>query len=481
MSGSSDISAVVVVSRLAARIHTRRRFVTLGGWSLLGALAVSLVGVLVVRWTLGASWWWAIPVGASAIGLTLSGLLAERGRWTTAYAAGALDRAHATQSALRTALEIREQDGDEELVAAARRRGSEVASRVEPSSASRPARPAGWWWTPPVTAGVVVAGLYAQPIRRDQAQVDPTPMVQRALDQIEVASADAGRVDPATLPDPDAWREAFAEVEALEEALRSGNGDPDAPARAAAALEQAADELDRQAEQDALEQQRLRESAGEFEATDSVHGSDEVSGLAERLADALARNDMLEAEEAARAIDAAERSMSDAERRALADTLEDLADRLEPDTAQAEPPTSDVGELPPPPDTTSAERSVDQVPQDQAGTDPSAPREASRNPGSDPDSLPGSLRDQAESLRNEPQREPNQPTGPESEGSSSNPSPDDSTPPGAETREGRSRESNESAADESRNTTEQPDQTRNQSGEQNDGANPGPRQPTGER
>jgi len=326
----TDISRVVAAARLAGAIHARRRFVAIGGWAAVWALGVALVAVLVTRLVIGLAWWWAIPAGALAIGLVVTLVLVVRSRWSLAYAAGEIDRVADTEGALRTALEINDSDGEPALVTMARQRGASVASTIDPKRASSTPDTNGWRWALPIAGCCAAAGLLVSPIRGDEKKPDTAPIVQRAIEGIETAAADVAQVDPAALPEPEAWAETFEEIEALEEELRRGEGGADAPVRAAAALEDAADELERQAEQSALEEQRLRASAQNFDTEPSEDASPDASALVDRLADALARNDMLDAERAARDIDQARETMSEAERRALAETLEDLADRLEP-------------------------------------------------------------------------------------------------------------------------------------------------------
>jgi len=388
----ADITSVENAARMAAGAHARRRFVTVSGWAAAWSLGLSAIGVLGLRLATGAAWWWAIPVGAFGAALFVGLVMAARTRWDLAHAAGELDRVHETQGALRTAIEIREDDGEPELVGLAKARGIRLASAVDPGRASDPARPAGWWWAILGSAGAISAGLFAQPVTRSAPRIDPGPMIQRALDQIEVASQDAAEIDPAALPEPEAWEEVFEEIRALEEELRGGSADADAPARTAAALEEAADELERQAERAALEEQSLRDLADSFDSDSQRDapsragaGPDDPSALVDRLADALARNDMLDAEQAARAIDEAERTMSDEQRRELADVLEDLADQLEPEPSPESEPRSG-SEAPPP------------------GDDPSQddPSQDGGNDDAQPDgSLPETLRDRAESLRDE--------------------------------------------------------------------------------
>ncbi|RMH25619.1 MAG: hypothetical protein D6692_10675 [Planctomycetota bacterium] len=392
----ASIPTVVRMARAAAAADARRRFITASGYALAGAMGTAAVGVSIASLLTDAPWWWVVPLGAGAASIAISGGLAWARRWSLNHAAGEIDRANSTEGALRTAIEIRDGDGEPSLVALARRRGERVAMSVDPRRGIAPPDHRGWWWSVPGIGACVAFGLLLDPIDRTPNRPDPSPMIARALDQTAPGLEAARAVEPESLPDPEKWAQTVAEIEALEEELRRGDAAEDAAIRAAAAMEQAADELERQAELAAREEQAIRDRA---EAYRTDEASDQ-SPLARRLADALARNDMDAAEQAARAIDRASESLSEDELRALADALEDLASRLEdpePTPPEQAERASDLPETPPP--------TLD--PADQPETSPPhqtpevapPPQEPQSRQRQNPESLPEALRRQAESLR----------------------------------------------------------------------------------
>lgn len=458
----------------ARALHARRRLATLGGWAVTAALAAALVGVVALRLWLGASWWWALPVSAAAAGMAAAGAAVWATRWTLAHAAGEVDRANATDSAIRTALEIDDNDGDPALVAIARSRGERLAGSADPARAVTPARIDGWWWAMGLAAACVVAGLFVPRVDRQATTPDPAPVVRRAAEQARTALEETAAVDPATLPDPASWSRVEEELAALEEELARGVGAEDAPARTAAALEQAAEELDRQNELSVREQQALRDRAAEFRPDEPGRGAE----LSERLADALARNDMLAAEEAAREIDRAIGEMSESEREQLMRALEDLVSTLDP--ADASTPPTDRPDTPDGPgefDSPAPEPSPGETPA--TGQDPSRepdPPADATPPDAGPRSLPETLRDRARELGRPPQ--------PQDPASNPPPRPDQQRPSQERSNEGESEQGGEQPAEPQPN--EQPGQERpgseetqgsersnEQNGQQQQGQEPG--------
>lgn len=395
-------------------LHARRRLITLGGWAVTAALGAALLGVVTMRLWLGASWWWVVPVSAVAAAMAAALAAVWTTRWTLVHAAGEVDRANGTDSAIRTALEINDHDGDPALVAIARSRGERLAGSADPAKAVVPARIDGWWWAMGLSAACVVAGLFVPPIDRRAATPDPAPVVRQAAEQARTALEETAAIDPATLPDPASWSRIEEELASLEEELARGVGTEDAPARTAAALQQAAEELDRQNELSAREQQALRDRAADFQAEETGRGAE----LSERLADALARNDMLAAEEAAREIDRAIEEMSESEREQLMRTLEDLASTLDPADASTPPAgRPDMPDGPDEADPLAPESSPDESPatgQD-SSREPEPPADATP-PETGPRSLPETLRDRARDLGRPPQPQepaPNPPPRPD--------------------------------------------------------------------
>lgn len=410
-------------AQTARRVSLQRRFVTLSGYWVGGALAIALIGVVGVQLMAGTSWWWAVPASAGVLGLAVAGGSAWAHQWSIAHAADFIDRSNHTESALLTAIEIQDSDGEPGLVDMARRRAESVAKGVDPTKEIPQAQLTGWWSVPAFAAACVAAGSYITPIGIGSQTPDIAPIVQRAIEESRLAVADAKEIEPAALPEPERWQKALDEIEALEEELLE-SGDADAAVRTAAALDEAADELERQTDEAAQSEQTARDRASLFDSQDDSA----ASPLVERLADALSRKDMLEAEQAARELDQVGESLSDANRRELAETLEDLADRLEPDSlderipngmqdspvepAENEPGDAEPIDQPMP----SNEDTSNPSSEDATSPDPSMQQEqpepaASEQPRSKDESVSDALRERAKDLRRSdspPEQDPSQ-------------------------------------------------------------------------
>lgn len=401
----ASIPNVVRVARAAAAADARRRFITISGYALAGAMGAAAAGVGLASLLTDAPWWWVVPAGAGAASVSVAGVFAWVRRWSIAHAAGEVDRANGTEGALRTAIEINDRDGEPSLVTLARSRGERLAASVDPRRGIAPPDHRGWWWSIPAIGACVAFGLLLDPIDRTPKRPDPSPMIARALDETQPGLEEARAVEPESLPDPEKWAETMAEIEALEEELRRGDAAEDAPTRAAAAMEQAADELDRQAELAASEEQAIRDRAEAYRTDEAS----EPSRLAQRLADALARNDMDAAEQAARELDRASESLTEEELRALADTLEDMASRLDDPSAMPQEPAgqqSDPTETAPSPTDPAGQPDQPQTPpSEQTPEVTPPPQQPQSRERQNPESLPEALRRQAESLR-EPPRNP---------------------------------------------------------------------------
>lgn len=381
--------AVVAAARAVRALEARNRLLTLSGWTIGAALGMAFLIVLAVRLWAGVAWWWVVPAGCAVLVAAGTFAWVRTRRWSLTHAAGEIDRTHATEGAIRTALELTESDGEPVFVAMARSRGQTEAARINPLRVVTPPRYQGWWTALAAAAACVLAGLFVPAVSFGP----PAPpavrpaVLQATTEQVNTARSEIESVDPASLPDPQSWNRAVAELDAIEQELRAGTVGEDAPARTAAALEQAAEELQRQTELAARDEQSLQERAASFEARQEGRAGE----LSERLADALRRNDLLRAEEVAREIEQAASSMTEEERRALSDALEDLASTLEPPAPPrpTQPDQNQPDATPPGADTPSDAASADPTqPQQPPSTDPARPPSDPTQPTEPPPPTP---------------------------------------------------------------------------------------------
>ncbi len=349
MSNNPNQSARTVAHR-AASVVVRRRFVDAMGYWLIWTSASALVLIVASRLTgleVGLQWWWGWLVLAVSIALVPSLVLAGRHRVTLAQGGGVLDDRLGLNSQIRSAIELESDQASKAqspgFVALAQEHGESAAAQIEVGRAFDPIDTKHWWRAGLVFVLAIVAGVW-MPMR-----VNGDPRVQAVIPEQAIAKIDDVEdsirelIDDAQGESP-AVQDAIADLESLKEELAQGVDDPDqANARTAAKLEELANALDDQAEQDQDQANELSDRIAEAQ-----NQSQEQDGWDEQLddfADAIKEQDYEEAQQELDELREQIDQMSDAQREALADQLEDLADAVEPDSLEDKPTDEPTQEL----------------------------------------------------------------------------------------------------------------------------------------
>lgn len=304
------------------------------GWTLTlaGAAAVAAIGA---DRFFALGWDWRAVVGIAALAGVSAGLLiGAMAPWSVLRAAGELDARLGLRDRLSSAVALAMgARADGAFVALAARDAERAAADVDVGRAVPVRFGRAWGAGAALFAAAVAMGMFV-PVRA----VGPRPAtpeeiaareraaasVASTIEQLEAEAQRSEDVDEATGEQLEALRE-------LEAELAQGSGDArDALAESAAALERAADAMDREAERDRLADEALREAMNDSDP----------EGLSPELVDALREGDLAAARDAARELLGDADKLSDAERERLADELEALADRLERERG-AETPEGD--------------------------------------------------------------------------------------------------------------------------------------------
>ncbi len=330
-------SAQSVAHRAAQAVFQRRAIGAMGVWLVrLLSLALMLIGLSkAVGWEKGSNWWWGWIVGASAGALVLGVVDALRARLSDAQGAGVLDDRLGLKGLLRSSIEL---DIDWEIkeqtpgfVALALAQAQSAAGQVEVQRAMDPIDTKYWKQAGTLIVLAVVAGIWL-PMRVGSASAPVRVVPEQAIAQID--SIQDSIVDEIEVEESPAVQEAIAELESLKEELAQGVDDPEqANARAAARLEELAEALDEQAQQDQAKANELADRIAQAQNQEEQFGDD----LFNDFAQAIKEQEYADAQKELEALREQLDQMSDAQREALADRLEQLADAVEPDPLEVDP------------------------------------------------------------------------------------------------------------------------------------------------
>jgi len=433
-SNHSNQSLRSVAHRAAGAVF-RRRFVDgVGAWLIwtLGGALVLIVFSRLIGWELGSALWWGWLVVAGAAAMVPSGISAMRARLSDAQGAGVLDDRLGLKSQIRSAIEL---DGDREMkeqmpgfVALAIAQAESAAGRVEVQRAMDPVETRHWKRAGAVLALAAAVGIWMP--MRDEAVRGSVPAVpEQAIAQIDSAQGSIEKTSEAE--GSPAVQEAIEELESLKEELAQGVDDPEqANARTAAKLEELADALDEQAQQDQADANELADRIAQAQNQDEQLGDQQLDEFAQAIKEQEYADAQKELESLREQLD----QMSDAQREELADQLEQLADAVEPDSV----------------------------------ADESQPEESANESANEPaQELADSLREEAEQIREpEPESKPEPKPQPESDQSDqqSDQQPEEqSEPQGGESTQD---QQDQSAADQQEKKEQQEQSGEKQSGEQ---------------
>ncbi len=326
------------VAHRAARVVFRHRAIgAMGVWQVrLLSLALVLIGLSkAIGWATGSNWWWGWIAGASTGALVLGVVDALRARLSDAQGAGVLDDRLGLKSQLRSAIEL---DADWEtkeqtpgFVALALAQAQSAAGQVEVHRAMDPIDTKYWKQAGVLIVLAIVAGIWL-PVRVESVSTPVRVVPEQAIAQID--SIRDSIVDEIEVEESPAVQEAIAELESLKEELAQGVDDPEqANARAAAKLEELAEALDEQAQQDQADANEFADRIAQAQNLEEQLGDD----LLKDFAQAIKEQEYADAQKELDALREQLDQMSDAQREALAGQLEQLADAVDPDPLEADP------------------------------------------------------------------------------------------------------------------------------------------------
>lgn len=337
-----------VAAKAARRLLLADAIAQTGAWLLRGALVA--LAILVIDQAIGpAKAWapaWALVAAPIALGGFIGVALAVARRRSPIGAAVELDARLGTKDRLSAALEFADPQSrsgaDPAFVALAQADAERLARDVNARRVAPLRADDRWWWWPGVAALALLVGFFAprfdllRPGHAARAKHELLLAAQRdeAALEIEAAQAEAREtveeLAPGATPD---------QLEALNDLSRElgeqrSTGE-EAKAAAAGRLDDAAGELDRQAEDAERRLGALADAASRAAAARgaSEQGAEAEPSLAEQIEDALARGDF---ETAADALETAgdalraegDSALSPEERQRLGQELSDLAERL---------------------------------------------------------------------------------------------------------------------------------------------------------
>jgi len=356
----SSMTGAKNLARRAARRELLRRLLDRAGPALTAAFAVALVWTALDRLLGPVSPGWLIIAGAGLAGLLVAGGLAIRRRPGPAQAAADVDASLRLRDRLSSAVELEDEAARDPFAALAVREGDRVATEVSIRRAI-PLRLGGSWlaW-PLLLAAAVAAAILTPTLSRAAKEAEQARVARQAEARAEAARdiEDAKRTllpeeqpEPEA-PGPDATSEELAVLDEIERQLASGETDPDeARRRAAAALEDAAQEMESESEQTQQELDALRERLANLQ--DKGDDGAAAPPQAEELLDALRRGDLEGARQAAEDLQRSLDEMSAQERRRVGERLREAAESLDaaqkPEAREPDPAApSDEGMEPSP-------------------------------------------------------------------------------------------------------------------------------------
>lgn len=314
------------VRRAARRAFAAELCRAAGLWFTIGAIAAA---GLVTADKLGGSpvsWRWiAAGVMTAAAGVAVSMALVRR--WSAVRAAGEVDRSLGLRNALSSAVELAESGRGHDPFEAWTLSAAEAIAPTAPIERVVRVR-LDWKWAawPVLAAGVIAIGMYVPSWR---AWSPRAPVTQAARDQaasqirdVQKAMASTEKGQPASEA-PAAQLEALAQI---ERELQAGSADPQqATTRAAQQLSEAAQHLERSAEQTQAVTDSLRD---QIVAATAKSPDKPAESRASPITESLRRGDLEGAAEAARQAAAGADRMTPEERSRLSDDLDQLAEAL---------------------------------------------------------------------------------------------------------------------------------------------------------
>ncbi len=346
-----------VARRAAARGWRRDAIAAVGRGLGAGAIA-ALVLVMVVKVVPIDVPWWSAALAALGVGAGLGCVWALRSRWTAWRGASELDRSLGLRDRLTSALSLSGVGGaDDAVLALVAAEGERAAAEASPRRAI--AVPFGRAWAVALAGAAAAGGVGVfVPPRADPGEAVAALAIEAERERVARDVSAAIEAIEETIKDEDSTGEATADelaaLEELERALREGRVEPeDAAAASAAALDRAAEELERRGDLDEIADRSLRDQLADAASRDGNSPS-EADGAFEALREAFESGDLERARDAARELlDDADRLPAE-QRERLAERLDELARSIEPSDAErgagdaaSDPPTGASSERAP--------------------------------------------------------------------------------------------------------------------------------------
>lgn len=329
-----------LATKAANRALTRALLTRLGPSLLLGA-AGGLGLVLADRLIGPGLAWWMTVTPPIALGGVIGVWLALRSRATPLSATSEVDSAFRLEDRLASALSLEQSKNDDPFAALAVEEGEQYAGRVDVRQAIPLKTDWTWLAWPLVGAGALALGIWLPPqhLLRDEAALeqqiaqaqykqDVEQKIEQAAKRVQETAADEETKDLFTQDELDL-------ISQLNEQLASGEKDPeDAAGQAAKTIEDAARRARQEAEKLRQQQQSLddilRDAASRQE--DTGGSQDQMSPgeqAAERVREALRRQDPRAAAEAIERLQQEAERMNASDREEAAEQLRDLADDIQ--------------------------------------------------------------------------------------------------------------------------------------------------------
>lgn len=333
------------VAQQATNAVLRRRFVDgVGRWMVIALLiAVGGIGVSkLIGWSMGSRWWWGWIVLATGFALVMAMIGALRDRMTPAQGGGMLDDRLGFQSQIRSAIEL---DGDKEaraqspgFVTIAQANASRLAGYVKVSQAMPMMDYTNWKRASGLLVLAIGLGIWAPMLEWGT----PSPLQtvpSSAIAKIDAVSQSLDALDEGEEKSEEVQK-AVEELEALREELANGVEDQSqANARAAAKLDEIADDLDERAASDREQAQELSDRLAQAqnqlaeEEKDNNIWNQQLDEFSQSIEDQRYDDASEQFNELKEQLD----GLSDEDRQALSDQLEELANAVEPDRTERDP------------------------------------------------------------------------------------------------------------------------------------------------
>lgn len=312
-------------------------------WTLAIALLI-IVGSRIIGWESASRLWWGWIVLAIFVAFGIGFVRAFQLRLSDKQSGGILDERLGLKGQIRSAIEFETQTIDQVsagFVELSIAQASKAAQHVDIQDAIDTPDAKAWWRAAIILILIVVVGIWV-PLRAPGSGPVPSSIPIAAIESIdhaqelieEVQSVNESEESPKV-------QRAIEEINELKEELANGVNDSEqAETLAAAKLEQLADALEEESQQQEQEAREISERIAEAQNRALNEPSDELDQqgawdeLVDQLANEIQDQDFEEAQRLIEDIEQQMNGMDESQREELEQQLEELADAIEPDQAE---------------------------------------------------------------------------------------------------------------------------------------------------